>query len=142
MARHIAEKLRERSFARQIMTPRTVTRYDLKNSVHHDQLAVQDRRTGRDPDGQPGQLRQRAREIDPVSADDPDRSRPGDLGRPDHHECPLTAPPRLEQVLRRIERVGQCEGEHRPQVRWLRQAVLGPVEREGELVGHGPSMVR
>lgn len=34
----IAEKLRERSFARQILTPRTVTRYDLKNSVHHDQL--------------------------------------------------------------------------------------------------------
>lgn len=34
----IAEKLRERSFARQILTPRTVTRYDLKNSVDHDQL--------------------------------------------------------------------------------------------------------
>jgi hypothetical protein len=38
----IAEKLRERSFARQILTPRTVTRYDLKNSVQHDQLVFID----------------------------------------------------------------------------------------------------
>jgi len=38
----IAEKLRERSFARQILTPRTVTRYDLKNSVDHDQLVFID----------------------------------------------------------------------------------------------------
>lgn len=39
---YIAEKLRERSFARQILTPRTVTRYDLKNSVEHDQLVFID----------------------------------------------------------------------------------------------------
>ena len=38
----IAEKLRERSFARQILTPRVVTRYDLKNSVDHDQLVFID----------------------------------------------------------------------------------------------------
>jgi hypothetical protein len=38
----IAEKLRERSFARQILTPRTVTRYDLKNAVDHDQLVFID----------------------------------------------------------------------------------------------------
>ena len=38
----IAEKLRERSFARQILTPRTVTRYDLKNHVDHDQLVFVD----------------------------------------------------------------------------------------------------
>jgi hypothetical protein len=38
----IAEKLRERSFARQILTPRTVTRYDLKNSVYNDQLVFID----------------------------------------------------------------------------------------------------
>lgn len=34
----IAEKLRERSFARQIITPRQVTRYDLQVSTDHDQL--------------------------------------------------------------------------------------------------------
>lgn len=39
---YIAEKLRERSFARQILTPRTVTRYDLKNSDEHDQLIFVD----------------------------------------------------------------------------------------------------
>lgn len=39
---YIAEKLRERSFARQILTPRTVTRYDLKNSTEHDQLVFID----------------------------------------------------------------------------------------------------
>lgn len=38
----IAQKLRERSFARQILTPRTVTRYDLKNAVDHDQLVFID----------------------------------------------------------------------------------------------------
>jgi hypothetical protein len=39
---YIAQKLRERSFARQILTPRTVTRYDLKNSKEHDQLVFID----------------------------------------------------------------------------------------------------
>lgn len=39
---YIAEKLRERSFARQILTPRVVTRYDLKNSEEHDQLVFID----------------------------------------------------------------------------------------------------
>ena len=34
----IAEKLRERSFARQVLTPRQVTRYDLQVSENHDQL--------------------------------------------------------------------------------------------------------
>jgi len=34
----IAEKLRERSFARQILTPRQVTRYDLQADVNDDQL--------------------------------------------------------------------------------------------------------
>jgi len=34
----IAEKLRERSFARQVLTPRQVTRYDLQVSEDHDQL--------------------------------------------------------------------------------------------------------
>lgn len=38
----IAQKLRERSFARQILTPRTVTRYDLKNSIYNDQLVFID----------------------------------------------------------------------------------------------------
>jgi hypothetical protein len=38
----IAQKLRERSFARQILTPRTVTRYDLKNNVYNDQLVFID----------------------------------------------------------------------------------------------------
>lgn len=35
---YIAEKLRERSFARQVLTPRSVTRYDLQVSEYHDQL--------------------------------------------------------------------------------------------------------
>lgn len=34
----IAQKLRERSFARQILTPRTVTRYDLQVNANNDQL--------------------------------------------------------------------------------------------------------
>jgi hypothetical protein len=38
----IAQKLRERSFARQIITPRQVTRYDLQVSVAHDQLVFID----------------------------------------------------------------------------------------------------
>ncbi len=38
----IAEKLRERSFARQVMTPRQVTRYDLQVSEDHDQLVFID----------------------------------------------------------------------------------------------------
>lgn len=38
----IAEKLRERAFSRQVLTPRGVTRYDLKNSVEHDQLVFID----------------------------------------------------------------------------------------------------
>jgi hypothetical protein len=39
---YIAQVLRERSFARQVLTPRTVTRYDLKNSGEHDQLVFID----------------------------------------------------------------------------------------------------
>lgn len=35
---YIAQKLRERSFARQVLTPRQVSRYDLQVSEHHDQL--------------------------------------------------------------------------------------------------------
>lgn len=38
----IAEKLRERSFARQVLTPRQVTRYDLQVSEDHDQLIFMD----------------------------------------------------------------------------------------------------
>lgn len=38
----IAEKLRERSFARQVLTPRQVTRYDLQVSEDHDQLVFID----------------------------------------------------------------------------------------------------
>ena len=38
----IAQKLRERSFARQVLTPRQVTRYDLQVSEDHDQLIFMD----------------------------------------------------------------------------------------------------
>src|ERR1019366_5383774 len=38
----IALKLRERSFAMQVITPRQVTRYDLQVSVDHDQLVFID----------------------------------------------------------------------------------------------------
>ena len=38
----IAQKLRERSFARQILSPRQVTRYDLQVSTDHDQLVFID----------------------------------------------------------------------------------------------------
>jgi hypothetical protein len=38
----IAVKLRERAFSRQILTPRTVTRYDLKRSSLHEQLVFVD----------------------------------------------------------------------------------------------------
>lgn len=38
----IAQKLRERSFARQIISPRQVTRYDLQVSTDHDQLVFID----------------------------------------------------------------------------------------------------
>ena len=34
----IAQKLRERSFARQVLTPRQITRYDVQVSTEHDQL--------------------------------------------------------------------------------------------------------
>jgi hypothetical protein len=38
----IAQKLRERAFSRQIITPRQVTRYDLQVSEYHDQLVMVD----------------------------------------------------------------------------------------------------
>lgn len=38
----IAQRLRERSFARQVLTPQTVARYNLQVSEHHDQLYFMD----------------------------------------------------------------------------------------------------
>ena len=59
---------------------------------------------------------------------------PGSVGRADHHERPLAAPPRLEQVLVRVERRRQRAREHRPQVREIGQLV--GLEAQRELVGH------
>ena len=89
--------------------------------IDDDQLAVEDRRPGRDPDGQPGQLgqrrgRRRARRHRRTATSPP----PATLGRPDRRERPLAAPPRLEQVLVGVERLRRGARQHRPQVREIR----------------------
>ena len=58
----------------------------------------------------------------------------GRVGRADRHERPLAAPPRLEQVLVRVERLRQRARQHRPQVRQIGQQV--GLEPQRELVGH------
>ena len=63
----------------------------------------------------------------------------GDVGRPDHDQRPLAAPPRLEQVLVRVECRRQRARKHRPQVRQIGQLV--GLEAQRELVGHRRSMV-
>ena len=107
--------------------------------IDHDQLAIEDGRPRRDADRQPGELRQGRRQVASLGVADDDRARSGELGRPDRHECPLAAPPRLEQVIVRIEWRRQRTREHRPEVRELGQLV--GFEAQRKLVGHRRSMV-
>jgi hypothetical protein len=109
--------------------------------IDHDQLAVEDRRPGGDPDRQPGKLGQHLRQVVAGGIANHDRSIPGRVRRPDRHEGAFTAPPRLEQVLVGVERRRQWAREHRPQVRQIGQPV--GLEAQRELVGHrGPMVAR
>jgi glutamate synthase (ferredoxin) len=109
--------------------------------IDHDQLAVEDRRPGGDPDGQPGQLGQLVRQVVAGGIANEDGSVPCGVRRPDRHEGAFTAPPRLEQVLVGVERRRQWAREHRPQVRQIGQPV--GLEAQRELVGHrGPMVAR
>ena len=107
--------------------------------IDHDQLAIEDGRPRSDADRQPGELRQGRGQVASLGVADDDRARPGELGRPDRHERPLAAPPRLEQVIVRIEWRRQRTREHRPEVRELGQLV--GFEAQRKLVGHRRSMV-
>ena len=69
------------------------------------------------------------------------RRRPAASAGPIEDECPDATPPRLEQVLLRVERLGQRPRQHRPQVRQVRESIGGRIERERELVGHRGPMV-
>ena len=134
------ERRRPAGLARQ--PARQLDRVRPAGGIDHDQLAVEDRRPRRDPDGQPGQLGQHRRQV----ARRPHRRTatvavPGGVGRPDRHERALAAPPRLEQVLVGVERRRQRAREHRPQVRQIGQPV--GLEAQRELVGHrGPMVAR
>src|SRR5436190_1436243 len=107
--------------------------------VDDDQLTIEDGGTCRDADGQAGQLGQRDRQIAPCAVHDADLAASCRIGRADHDQRPLTAPPRLEEVLVRVERRRQRPRKHRPQVGQIGQLVGLEVQRE--LVGHGRSMV-
>ncbi len=120
---------------------RQLDRVGPPRGIDHDQLAVEDRRPGSDPDGQPGQLGQHVRQVVADRIANHDRPVPGGVGRPDRHERAFTAPPRLEQVLVGVERRRQWAREHRPQVRQIGQPV--GLEAQRELVGHrGPMVAR
>ena len=76
--------------------------------IDDDELAVEDRRARRDAHGHAGQLGECRGQVAPRrrprSAPSPS---PGRVGRPDQDERPDAAPPRLEQVLVRVERLRQ-----------------------------------
>ena len=109
--------------------------------IDDHELAVQHRRAGIDPDGQPGQLPQLAGEVGAILVHDADNPAAGQLGRAHVHEGSPAAPPRLEQVLIRIEWLGEGSRQHRPEVGQARQDRLLGLEPERELVGHRRSMV-
>ena len=106
----------------------------------HD-LPVQHRRACVDPHGEPGQLAQVPGEVGAILVHDADNPSAGQLGRADVDQRPPPAPPRLEQVLVRIERLGEGPRQHRPEVGQARQDRLLGLEPERELVGHRRSMV-
>ena len=109
--------------------------------VDDHELAVQHRRASIDADGQPGQLAQVPGEVGAILVHDADNPAAGQLGRTHVHERAPPAPPRLEQVLVRIEWLGEGPREHRPEVGQARQDRLLGLEPERELVGHRRSMV-
>ena len=119
--------------------PRQLLGIGPSSGVDDDELPVEDRRPRRDPDRQAGQLGQQCRQVASFSVEDPDLATAGDVGGPDHDQRPLAAPPRLEQVLVRIECGGQRARKHRPQVREIGQLV--GLEAQRELVGHRRPMV-
>jgi hypothetical protein len=122
--------------------PGELVRVGSTGFVDRDELAVEDRRAGIDPDRHPGQLGQRRADVPPFAVDDPDISAAGDLGRPHERERAKPAPRGFEQVDRRVERLGDRSRKHRPQaVRevWQRRD-LG-FEPQRQLVAHRRPMV-
>jgi len=119
--------------------PRQLTGIRPSCRIHDHQLAVQDRGACHDPDRQSGQFRQRRGDLLARCVADPHLAGAGLGRRPDPDQRPLAAPPRLEQVLVRIERGGEGTRQHRPQVREIGQLV--GLEAQRKLVGHRRSMV-
>src|SRR5262245_55287249 len=109
--------------------------------VDDHQLPVEHRRSCVHADGEPGQLAQVSGEVRAVLAGDADSPSPRHLGRPDVDERAPPAPPRLEQVLVGIERLGQRPRQHRPKLGQRGQDRPLRFEPERKLVGHRRPMV-
>ena len=120
--------------------PRQLVTIGPTGAVDHDQLAVEDRGTCRDPDGQPGQLGECSRDVHAGRIPDQHLAVADRVRRPDRDQRSLAAPPRLEQVLVRIERFRQRPRQHRPQVREIGQLI--GLEPQRELVGHRSMVAR
>ena len=94
-------------------------------------------------DARAGQIRelwQSGRHVPARSVADDDVTGARHVTRPHRHDRALAAPPRLEQVLIRIERRRQWARKHRPQVREFGQDV--GLEAQRELIGHAPMVDR
>ena len=105
--------------------------------IDHDQLAIEDGRSRIDPDGESGELGKRRGEVTTVAVEEPDVAAPPGLGRSDEDEGPQSAPRRLEQVPRGVERFGQGSRQHRPERgRKVRQRRDVRFEPQRQLVAH------
>ena len=103
--------------------------------IDDDERPVEDGGMTAEPADEPagrGQLGQDGRPVATAPVDDPDRPRAGGRIDLDEGERALAAPPRLEQVVRVVERGGDRAGEHRPE-RPGRARLVG-VEAQAELV--------
>ena len=109
--------------------------------IDDHELPVENRRAGVDSHGQPDELAQVPGEVGAILVHDADNPSAGQLGRAHVDQRPSPAPPRLEQVLVRIEGLGEGPRQHRPEVGQARQDRLLGLEPERELVGHRRSMV-
>ena len=104
--------------------------------IDDHEFPVQHRRPGIDPDGQASQLAQIPGEVGAILVNDADDPAPGQVGGAHVDQRAAPAPPRLEQVLVRIEWLGEGPRQHRPEVGQARQDRLLGLEPERELVGH------
>ena len=110
--------------------------------VDDDERPVEHGAVATEPPDQPagpGQLGQHRRAIATAPVGHPHRARPGRRVELDEREGALAAPPRFEEVIGIVERVGDRPREHRPERPGMARPV--GVEAEAELVGHRRAMV-